>query len=91
MARTGRGEIATILTRILFTKEAVRASFVKRSLGKDLAVIEGNRGVFDGVDAEGSYSTGELAKLLAAPVILVVDATKMTRTAARASGWMSGP
>jgi len=70
------------LDSYLFPKEVARASFVKRSLGKDLAVIEGNRGVFDGVDAEGSYSTAELAKLVVAPVILVVDATKMTRTAA---------
>jgi len=62
----------------------VRASFAGRSAGKDIAVVEGNRGLFDGVDFRGSYSTAELAKLIRAPVILIVDATKMTRTAAAA-------
>ena len=70
------------LDSYLFSPEIVRASFVRRSLGKDVAVIEGNRGIFDGVDVEGSYSTAELAKLLKSPVILIVDATKVTRTAA---------
>ena len=34
-------------------------------------VIEGNRGLFDGVDAEGTHSTAALAKLLRAPIVLV--------------------
>jgi cobyrinic acid a,c-diamide synthase len=34
------------------------------------------------MDAEGAYSTAELAKLLRAPVLLVLDCTKMTRTSA---------
>ena len=36
----------------------------------------------DGVDVEGSHSTAMLARRLAAPVVLVLDCTKMTRTAA---------
>ncbi len=48
----------------------------------DIAVIEGNRGLHDGMDAEGAYSTAELAKVLRAPVVLVLDCTKMTRTSA---------
>ncbi|MBI5057971.1 MAG: cobyrinate a,c-diamide synthase [Nitrospirae bacterium] len=47
-----------------------------------IAVIEGNRGLYDGVDHEGTYSTAELAKLLNAPVILIVDCTKATNTVA---------
>lgn len=53
-----------------------------RSLPADLLILEGNRGLFDGLDAEGSHSTAELAKLLGAPVVLVIDVSKMTRTAA---------
>jgi cobyrinic acid a,c-diamide synthase len=48
----------------------------------DLAVVEGNRGLFDGRDAAGTHSTAELAKLIRAPVLLVVDASKSTRTVA---------
>ena len=70
------------LDSYLFDQETVRASFVRRSLGKAVAIVEGNRGIFDGVDSAGSYSTAELAKLLKAPVVLIVDATKVTRTAA---------
>lgn len=62
-------------------------SGVLRSLGttsraSDVAVIEGNRGLYDGMDAGGSYSSAELAKLLASPVVLTVDCTKSTRTIA---------
>jgi len=50
----------------------------------DFFLVEGNRGLFDGVDAAGSHSTAMLAKLLGAPVVLVVNVTKTTRTAAAA-------
>jgi len=53
-----------------------------RGAPADLLIVEGNRGLFDGLDSEGSHSTAELAKLMDAPVILVLDVTKMTRTAA---------
>lgn len=48
----------------------------------DVALIEGNRGLFDGLDVRGSCSTAELARTLACPVILSLNCTKMTRTAA---------
>ena len=35
--------------------------------GMDAAVIEGNRGLYDGVDESGTYSTARLAKLLGVP------------------------
>ncbi len=66
----------------LCNETVVRASFVKRSLDAHIAIIEGNRGLFDGVDSAGSYSTAELAKSLSTPVIVIVDCTKVTRTAA---------
>jgi cobyrinic acid a,c-diamide synthase len=55
---------------------------LRRSGDADLALVEGNRGLHDGFDAAGSHSTAELAKLLRSPVLLVLDVTKMTRTAA---------
>lgn len=56
--------------------------FAARALEKDISVIEGNRGLYDGVDAAGSHSTAALAKLLSAPVVLVINAAKSTRTTA---------
>lgn len=62
--------------------EVLRRSFYRHSRASDYAVIEGNRGLFDGVDLEGSCSTAELAAGLQLPVLLVVDCTKTTRTVA---------
>lgn len=50
--------------------------------GCDLLVVEGNRGLFDGLDAMGTHSTAELAKRVGAPLLLVVDVHKSTRTVA---------
>ncbi|MGI9101421.1 MAG: cobyrinate a,c-diamide synthase [Terriglobales bacterium] len=47
-----------------------------------LNVIEGNRGLFDGMDAAGTHSTAALARALCSPVLLVLNTTKMTRSAA---------
>jgi cobyrinic acid a,c-diamide synthase len=66
----------------LVAPETITASFRQRSVGADLALVEGNRGLFDGVTASGGYSTAELAVLLDLPVLLVVDCTKTTRTIA---------
>ncbi len=45
----------------------------------DISVIEGNKGLYDGLDLDGSNSNAALASLLKAPVILVLDARGMTR------------
>lgn len=58
------------------------ALFTAEAAGHDLALVEGNRGLFDGLDLAGSCSTAELSRILQAPVLLVLDCTKMTRTAA---------
>ena len=57
-------------------------SFLSHSIHCDISVIEGNRGLYDGIDLEGSTSTAELAKLIKCPVVLCVDCTKITRTMA---------
>jgi len=72
------------LDTFLIEKEHVLHSFIIHSLKCDISVIEGNRGLYDGIDLEGSTSTAELVKLLKAPVILCIDATKTTRTMAAA-------
>ena len=70
------------LDLFLMPPDAIRRSVADFAGRADLAVIEGNRGLFDGADARGTFSTAELAKLLDAPVVLVVDSTKATRTVA---------
>ncbi len=70
------------LDTYLMPKKAILRSVSSASNYADIAVIEGNRGLFDGMDAQGSHSTAELAKLIGTPVVLVVDATKTTRTVA---------
>ncbi|MCG6979809.1 MAG: hydrogenobyrinic acid a,c-diamide synthase (glutamine-hydrolyzing) [Deltaproteobacteria bacterium] len=66
----------------MMSGEQILDSFWQHVQTADAAVIEGNRGLFDGMDADGTCSTAELAKLLQAPVLLVVDGTMVTRTAA---------
>ena len=60
----------------------VKATFARATAGADLAIIEGVMGLFDGYEARTeSGSTAEAAKLLRAPVILVLDVGKMARSA----------
>lgn len=66
----------------LMDPEALTHSFRSHVYGRELVIIEGNRGLYDGVDTEGTFSTAELAKTLGLPVLLVVDCTKTTRTVA---------
>jgi cobyrinic acid a,c-diamide synthase len=75
------GRQARNLDTFMMPREAVLTSLASCS-DSDLAVIEGNRGLYDGLDVEGSHSSAELAKLTKTPVILVVDTTKVTRTVA---------
>jgi cobyrinic acid a,c-diamide synthase len=61
----------------------VRRSFVAGASGADLMVVEGAMGLFDGANAvDETGSTAEIAKLLGLPVLLVIDARSMARSAA---------
>lgn len=66
----------------MMNKNQVLTSFSMNTGSADIAVIEGNRGLYDGMDQEGSVSTAEVAKLIQSPVILIADCTKVTRTVA---------
>ncbi len=57
----------------------IEDTFAARMAGAALGLIEGNKGLYDGLDLAGSNSNAALAKLLAAPVVLVIDARGMTR------------
>jgi len=72
------------LDTFLVKKPLILQSFFSHSIKNGISVIEGNRGLYDGIDIHGSTSTAELAKLLKAPVVLCIDCTKSTRTMAAA-------
>ncbi len=70
------------LDTFLVDSQTIIDSFDTHSGNADIAVIEGNRGLYDCIDTYGQTSTAELAKLLDLPVILCIDGTKATRTMA---------
>ncbi|PYI55130.1 cobyrinate a,c-diamide synthase [Paenibacillus flagellatus] len=64
-------------------EEAVRSTFAKGSAGADLSIVEGVMGLFDGRDPlSNAGSTADVAALLDAPVLLVVDVQGNARSAA---------
>jgi len=70
------------LDPFLMTRTQVVQSFLLNADGADVSLIEGNRGLFDGLDREGCCSTAELGRWLESPLILIVDVTMTTRTVA---------
>ncbi|WP_443053442.1 cobyrinate a,c-diamide synthase [Streptomyces sp. NBC_00285] len=76
--RTGRN-----LDAYLCGPELVAPLFLHGARGCDIAVVEGVMGMFDGAAGEGELaSTAHVAKLLRAPVVLVVDASSQSRSVA---------
>lgn len=57
----------------------LRALFDRKAQGASLCVVEGNKGLYDGLDLDGSNSNAALAHLLGLPVLLVIDTRGMTR------------
>lgn len=57
----------------------ILTTFAGRATEADISLIEGNKGLFDGLDVEGADSNAALAKILSSPVVLVIDTTGMTR------------
>ncbi|PWI58728.1 cobyrinate a,c-diamide synthase [Sulfoacidibacillus thermotolerans] len=71
------------LDRFMVGEDGVREIFWRASADADLSVIEGVMGLYDGRDVkENVGSSAELALLLQSPIILVIDASGMARSAA---------
>jgi cobyrinic acid a,c-diamide synthase len=59
--------------------DELRAEFARRMQGASLGLVEGNKGLYDGLALDGSNSNAALAAMLGTPVVLVIDARGMTR------------
>ncbi|WP_171167909.1 cobyrinate a,c-diamide synthase [Streptomyces sp. I05A-00742] len=71
------------LDAFLCGPERIAPLFLHGAAGADLAVVEGVMGLFDGASGQGELaSTAHVAKLLRAPVVLVVDASSQSRSVA---------
>jgi cobyrinic acid a,c-diamide synthase len=67
------------LDAYLMGAEEIRAQVVRSMRGATLGIVEGNKGLYDGLDLHGSNSNAAMAALLGTPVVLVIDARGMTR------------
>ena len=76
------GQQCRNLDLVMMGAEGVKQSFIRHSQKSDISVVEGAMGLFDGLDVEGSNSSAELAYVIGAPVILVVNCTRITRSVA---------
>jgi cobyrinic acid a,c-diamide synthase len=64
------------LDLFLIPKDRLIQMFQQTSEGTDLAIVEGAMGLYDGIDESGT--TAEIARLLAIPILLAVNTTRMT-------------
>ncbi len=80
--RLASGRDCSNLDGFLIAEDVLLASFARRSRGADIALVEGAMGLFDSPEADGVGSTAWLARVLQAPIILVVNAERMTRSVA---------
>ncbi|WP_369257451.1 cobyrinate a,c-diamide synthase [Streptomyces sp. R35] len=77
------GRVGRNLDAYLCGAELISPLFAHGARGCDLAVVEGVMGLFDGAAGQGELaSTAHVAKLLRAPVVLVVDASSQSRSVA---------
>lgn len=77
------GRVGRNLDAYLCGPELVAPLFLHGARGCDIAVVEGVMGLYDGAAGQGELaSTAQVAKLLRAPVVLVVDASSQSRSVA---------
>ena len=76
------GQPSRNLDSWMLGKDKVKQSFQSAGRHADICVIEGVMGLFDGNRKNGTGSTAEIAQLLAAPIVLVIDVRSMGQSAA---------
>lgn len=80
--RAAAGRDSAPLDPWMLGAEGVCRSFTRLAAGADLALIEGMMGLHDGAAAEtDTGSSAHVARLLRAPVVLVIDGSRLARSA----------
>ncbi|MCL6472199.1 MAG: hydrogenobyrinic acid a,c-diamide synthase (glutamine-hydrolyzing) [Firmicutes bacterium] len=79
---TATGRNCRNLDFFMMGEENIRMSFLMNASDADISIIEGNMGLYDGMEVDGRGSTADLARLLKVPVILILDTSNMTRSVA---------
>lgn len=73
------GNVCYNLDFYTMPRSEIETLFAGKMAGADIGIIEGNKGLYDGLDIDGSNSNAALAAALDAPVVLVLDTRGMTR------------
>jgi cobyrinic acid a,c-diamide synthase len=63
----------------LMTSQQITTCFARNAATADICIVEGNKGLYDGLALDGSNCNAALAQVLDLPVVLVLDARGMTR------------
>jgi cobyrinic acid a,c-diamide synthase len=74
------GRISRNLDPFMMGEKGCTDTFIRATIDADIAIIEGVMGIYDGVDGSDLASTAHVARILQAPVVLVVDAKGMSRS-----------
>ena len=82
LTEAARRACRTLDPFFLISQERVLRAFRRGARDADVSLIEGNHGLYDSFDDEGTGSTAAVARWLGAPVVLVVNAARMSRSAA---------
>ncbi|MEW8384719.1 MAG: AAA family ATPase, partial [Candidatus Thiodiazotropha taylori] len=61
------------------SRDEISERYINQQQDSDLALIEGNKGLYDGIDVAGSNSNAAMAVHLGTPVVLVINCRGMTR------------
>ena len=77
--RQASGRDCFNLDPFLMTRQQITDLFARHAASAGISIVEGNKGLYDGLALDGSNSNAALAHMLDLPVVLVIDARGMTR------------
>ena len=76
---TASGRECHNLDKFMIGWDNIDSVFKRHARLADISIVEGNKGLYDSIELDGEGSTANLARRLKAPVVLVIDSSKITR------------